>query len=390
MKKFELEVINKFLLRKQHLTEESKIDDIIQITDDICGLHSTTLTTSYLTLFARTNEFKKLDLEKELYVNRNLGRIRGMRRTLFIETIKTIPIVHAATFKLIEKSFEKYMEVRGVSMKEYQDISPQILEILKGKELSASEIRKILNSKLDIPAIIQIMCNYGLLIRGKPIKDWKDRRNKYAIFKEYFPTINLSKYNEKDSVQNLVERYLKAYGPVTENDVSWWSGLTKTKIRDALKNLESKLERIQISEIKGEFLLYEEDIEAIEYIEDQELTLTLLPELDPYPMGYKERDRYIDRKNYNYVIDKSGNITATILLNGVVIGVWDTESKKENIVKLYLFQQLEQELRSELHSKAQEVGKFFFDEDVEIEECRSMMPLTERTAGGFMTPLNGC
>ncbi len=102
--------VNRLILKKQHLTEDSKIDDIIQITNDLCGLHSTGLTTPYLSLFARSKNFKRTDLERELYVNKTLGRIRGMRRTLFIQTISMIPIVYAATFKIIAKYFERYME----------------------------------------------------------------------------------------------------------------------------------------------------------------------------------------------------------------------------------------------------------------------------------------
>ncbi|MFX0083954.1 MAG: winged helix DNA-binding domain-containing protein [Candidatus Hodarchaeota archaeon] len=391
MSTYELTRINQFVLEKHHLTKNSKIDDIIQITEHICGLHSTDLKTSYLSLFARTKVFKKIDLERELYKNKTLGRIRGMRRTLFIQTKNMIPIIHAATFGIIENSFEKYMEVRGVSMKEYQEILPQILEILKSEELSASEIRTKLNSKLDVPAIIQVMCDYGLLIRGKPIKNWKDRRNRYALFKEYFPDIDLSKINEKEAIQNLVEKYIKAYGPVSETDISWWTGINKTKIRESLKTIEYQLKKIQISELQGELILHDDDVKYLERVENsEETTLTLLPELDPYPMGYKERDRYISNNYYNKVFDKSGNITSTVLLDGVVIGVWDTEYQTEPVVKLFLFQPIEEELRNELYNKAQKVGKFFFDEEVLIKECKSMTPLTERAAGGFMTPLKNC
>ena len=391
MSTFKLARINRFLQEKQHLTEDSKIDDIIKITDDLCGLHSTDLKTSYLSLLARTKKFKKSDLEKELYENKSIGRVRGMRRTLFIQTKAMIPIIHAATFGIIEESFEKYMDVRGVSMKEYHNLSPQILEILKDQDLSASEIREKLNSKLDIPAIIQVMCNYGLLIRGKPIKNWKDRRNKYALFKKYFPDIDLSKINEKEAIQNLVEKYIKAYGPVSEADISWWTGITKTKIRESLKKVQNRLKKIKISDIQDEFIIHDDDLKNLEHGENsQGRTLNILPELDPYPMGYKIRDRYIDSKNYNKVFDKSGNITSTILLDGVVIGVWDTENQKEPTVKLYLFQPLTEELRNELYFRAEKVGKFIFNDDVIIKECKSMIPLTERTAGGFMTPLKNC
>ncbi|MFW9873176.1 MAG: winged helix DNA-binding domain-containing protein [Candidatus Thorarchaeota archaeon] len=391
MKTFDLDHINKFILRKQHLSNDSKIDNITQIIEDIFGLHSTGLPTSYLSLLARTNNFEKTDLERELYTIKSLGRIRGMRRTLFIVTRNLIPIVHTATFKLIEKFFQKFLEVRGVSLKEYQVISSQILEILKGVELSASEIRKKLNSNLDIPAIIQVMCDYGLLLRGRPIKDWKDRRNRYALFSEYFPNIDLLEFTEEQAIQKLIKKYIKAYGPVNENDISWWSGLTVSTMRKVLNNIEPQIERIMISGLKGEFMIFEDDMEDLKNSENpQEPTISFLPELDPYPMGYKNRDKYIDRNNYNNVFDKSGNISATILLNGMVIGVWDTENKKIPVIKIFLFQPLGGELRNQLYEKACDVGKFYFDKEVTIKKCKSMIPLTERTAGGFMSPLKNC
>ncbi|MFX1470031.1 MAG: DNA glycosylase AlkZ-like family protein, partial [Promethearchaeota archaeon] len=177
MNLLDLNQVNRFTLQKNHLIEETKCDDIIQITEDLCGLHSTGLKTSYLSLFVRSNNFKKEDLERALYINKTLGRIRGMRKTLFIQTKSMIPTVFPATFSLIEKTFEKYMEYHKISFKEYQEISKQIINLLKGRELSASAIKKELNSKINIPAIIHLMCNYGILIRTKPIKDWKDRRN---------------------------------------------------------------------------------------------------------------------------------------------------------------------------------------------------------------------
>lgn len=391
MNTFELEEINKLTLEKHHLTEESKIDDIIKITNDICGLHSTNLTTSYLSLFARTINFSKSDLERELYLTKTLGRVRGMRRTLFIQTAEMIPIMHAATFKIIETSFEKYMEFHKVSKNEFQELSKKILEIVNERELSASEIRKELNTEANIPAIIQLMGNYGLLIRGRPIKDWKDRRNKYTSFKHYFPDIDLNRYNETEAIKLLVEMYIKAFGPVSENDISWWSGLTKTKIRSALNKIKSQFKSIVISTIKGNFLIFDSDLKHFnQNMRFEKPNLILLPELDPYLMGYKDRERYIKPDNYTHVFDRSGNITSTILLNGIVIGVWDKEEKPKPIIKLYLFQPVKNTLEKVLFSKAKELGAFYYDREVEILECSSMIPLTERNAGGFMSPLKNC
>jgi hypothetical protein len=391
MEPIALRNVTKFVLYKHHLTQNSKIDDIIQITNDLCGLHSTELSTSYLSLFERTKNFKKEDLEKELYVKKTIGRIRGMRKTLFLQTREMIPIVHVATFKLSEKNFEKYMEFHKVSLSEYKKVSKEILNILEGNELSASEIRKELDSNLNIPAVIQIMCNYGLLIRGRPIKNWKDRRNKYVRFKDYFPNIDLSIKNAMNAIQILVEKYLRTYGPVTMNDLSWWSGLTKTEIKKALNPLESYLSEIQISTIQGKFIIFKSDIERLQdspYSDTR--SLSFLPKLDPYPMGYKEREKYINSKNYNMIFDRSGNVTSTIFLDGIAIGVWDVEEKPKCMIKYHLFHSIEKDIMDELHYEAKKIGEFYFEEDVDIVECESMTPLTERTAGGFMTPLKNC
>lgn len=388
MQILDFDQVNKFSLGKQHLTIDTKIDNIVQIVEDICGLHSTELKTSYLSLFVRTNKFKKSDLEKELYEEKSLGRIRGMRRTLFIETLKWIPIIYAATCNLIEYSFEKYMEFHKVSLKEYQEISQNIIKKLKGRELSASEIRKELNSKSNIPAIIQVMGNRGLLIRGKPIKDWKDRRNKYALFKDYFPELDLSMYEENKAIRLLVEKYIKTYGPVTETDMAWWTGLKKTKIRDVLKPIEQNLEKVKISNVKKTYIMDKEELANLENNSTYEKpSLSLLPGLDPYPMGYKDRERYINAQNYNNLFDRSGNITSTIFLNGKAIGVWDTEEEPEPLIKFYLFHSLENDLIDELYSETKKVGQFFFDTNINIRKCEKMIPLTERRAGGFMTPL---
>ncbi|MFX1470624.1 MAG: DNA glycosylase AlkZ-like family protein, partial [Promethearchaeota archaeon] len=239
--------------------------------------------------------------------------------------------------------------------------------------------------------IIHLMCNYGILIRTKPIKDWKDRRNEYALFNDYFPTINLEEVNQEEAIQYLIKKYIKTYGPVSENDISWWTGLTKSKVRDTIKTFEDSLKKVKISTCKGNFLMNYSDMNKLQKLTNLDKPpLLLLPELDPYPMGYKERERYVNIHNYNKIFDRSGNIAATIFLDGFVIGVWDTEEKPKPTIKFHLFDPIEKNLLEELYSKAIKIGEFYFDKKTEIKECPSMIPLTERTAGGFMSPLKNC
>ena len=65
-------------------------------------------------------------------------------------------------------------------------------------------------------------------------------------------------------------------------------------------------------------------------------------------MGYKNRERFINPDIYEFVFDRSGNATTTILLNGVVIGIWDFETKPKPKVKFLLFNQVNNEILVEI------------------------------------------
>ena len=77
MKIINLDEINSFVLRKQHLTDDSRFDDIAQIVKDVGGLHATGSHVPYLSLFARTRNFVEEYLDEGLYVKRSLGKIHS-------------------------------------------------------------------------------------------------------------------------------------------------------------------------------------------------------------------------------------------------------------------------------------------------------------------------
>jgi hypothetical protein len=133
------------------------------------------------------------------------------------------------------------------------------------------------------------------------------------------------------------------------------------------------------------------DLKRLEEMDSSEKrTVNLLPALDPYPMGYTKRERYLDPRLRDNVFDCSGNITSTIMLDGRVVGVWDLSGDRQPCVKLLLFEKADQNVLDEIRFKARRTGRFFFDKDIETKECDHMTPLTRRTAGGFMSPLKNC
>ncbi|MHA1199384.1 MAG: DNA glycosylase AlkZ-like family protein [Candidatus Heimdallarchaeaceae archaeon] len=222
------------------------------------------------------------------------------------------------------------------------------------------------------------------------MKSWRDRRHTYSVFEEYFPSMNLEEFSEEESRTKLVRYYLECFGPATEIDIAWWTGFNKTEVRIALKELDDKATQNPIEQAPN-FILLNSDIDKIANMTlSEQDVINVLPDLDPYMMGYKERERYVDQKFYDHIFDRSGNATTTILVNGKVKGIWDFISSKKSVIKYFLLEKLTKEQLEGVRSQLKEVGRFIFEEDVTLMECKLMDPLKTRTPGEVQTPLKHC
>src|SRR5512136_1902781 len=163
--KIDLSSVNRFRLHRQHLTDESHSQDIVQIARDIYGLHATNATTQYLSLFARATDFARDKLDEELYVKRTLGKIRCVRTTVHVLPKETIPIAFAATKGIVEPNSADFLRVTGgVTQEQYADMSTRVLQILRGEGMSTALIKKRLGPSLNISVIVNLMCDQGLLM----------------------------------------------------------------------------------------------------------------------------------------------------------------------------------------------------------------------------------
>lgn len=388
MNRFDLETVNHFVLHKQHLTGESKINNVLQITHDIGGLHATGATIPYLSLFIRSESFTKEDLERELYIKKTLARIRYVRKTLYILPKEKIPIAFAAVAKNSEVMTKQHMEYLQLTPKKYKDLTKKILLTLENQALTTKEIKRSLGEIPNLSYILRMMCFQGLLIRGKPQAGWKSSLHTYHPFHLYYPDMDLGSISEEDAQEVVIKDYISSFGPVTEKDIIWWTGFNKGSVKKALTRLNGELEEIEIKGLDGKFIHFSSQWKDLKSLfSSQKLEICLLPYLDPYLMGYKERERCLDKDFFDYIYDRSGNATSSILFNGKIIGVWDFGQLH---FKYFLFEKVSRSTVQSIQVQGLNVRRFISDDVVQIKECTQMVPLPQRTAGGFMTPLKDC
>jgi hypothetical protein len=383
-------LVGAHVLRRQHLTSDSKSDDVVQTVKDISGLYASSATTPYLSLLARAPHFRREQLDDELYVRRTLGRIRCMRKAIYILPIDLLVAAHWATRSLNVEASRRYLEYRGVPRAVYEPLARQILELLKGRELTAPDIRHALRTSLDVPAVLNFMCDQGLLIRSRLERSGLDPNFCYALFSDYFPKVRLEPMGEREAAMHIVRQYLRSFGPATEADLAWWTGLGQMSTHIALQHMRGEVIRVQIANREDSFLMLNTEAEACQQESPlPQSVVNLLPSHDPYLLGYQDRSRYIEARYADRAFDQTGNVTSTILLNGRVIGVWDLIA--ENcLVKLFLFQTVNDEARAAIEAAAQQIGRFMCCDTVAIQWVVNMPPLTRQPLGSVISPLRNC
>jgi len=380
-----LRAVNHFVLKKQHLSDDSKMGDVVQIAKDIGGLHGTSATGPFLSLFARSHSFRRDELAVEMSQKKSLARIRYVRNTIYVLPKEFIPVAFAATSQMAELTSTRYSQYLGITPTQYGRIANKILKILKGRGLATREIKKKLRTSINLAPIVNLMCDKGLLVRSLPREGWKSTQHTYFLFEDYYPDLDLSSYEEKEARRKIIEQYLDSFGPVSEQDIAWWTGFPKSQVKEILEDLGDGVSSVKIPELESSYLVRSSERDALLSIEPPEYpVVNVLPSLDPYTMGYKDRNRYLHPKHHKMVFDRSGNATSIILLDGQVVGIWDLE---ELLVKIFYLKDVGKDIQKKVRTRASDIGKFIAGKPVQFKVCGSMVPLAKRTAGSFMSPL---
>jgi len=231
------------------------------------------------------------------------------------------------------------------------------------------------------------MCDQGLLIRGRLDHGWANADYRYALFTDYFPNWHQEPMSEREATMRLVRHYLKAFGPATEDDLAWWTGLGRMSVHIAIQHMRGEVIGVRIENRAEDYLMLRTEVDALQRIRPLDPPIVnLLPSHDPYLTGYLRHERYMDARHIEKVFDQTGNVTSTILFNGRAIGVWDFRPE-ESLVKLFLFEEAKGDTLAAIEAEAQRIGRFISGGEIDVRWCADMTPLTRQPAGNVTCPL---
>jgi hypothetical protein len=153
--------------------------------------------------------------------------------------------------------------------------------------------------------------------------------------------------------EELVRRYLAAFGPASVKDAQIWSGLRK--LAPVFDRLRPEL-RIFRDENGTELF----DLpDAPRSDPDTPAPVRFLPEFDNLTLSYADPGRVIAPEHKKRLMTKNGIIPGTFLVEGMVAGTWKlNESKHETTLTISPFFELSRSIHDELSAEGERLLEF--------------------------------
>lgn len=329
------------------------------------GLHSARLLTPYVTAHTRLPAFTAGHLRAALAPGGTLMKIRCMRRTLHLWPLNQAVDAHVATLRLRLQATRATARRHCLDLAALERWAEHTAVALAGGPLSYRDLQTHLIKQhigADTEAMrlgIKWAWESGHIAYHNTASSLHREERQFALLRHAHPGISLTGTDTHHSTVALVRRYLHAYGPAAEDDLLWWSGLTRAEINPALAALRPEITPVRVEGLPGELLAMDEDL-------DRFRTQTPLPPdhvrllafEDPTFKGYfSTRARYHDLAHTARAFNPIGEVRATITVAGRIAGTWEWD-KRSRTVRFDLFTCLPQGVMRQVRHRLDEAEAF--------------------------------
>ena len=317
--------------------------------DALIVLHATDPVTVYLSAWARTRGAGHAAVDEALYAERDLVRMLGMRRTMFVVPAPLVPVVQRActddVARRLRRGLERDLEKGGIANAAswLRDVGEGTLRALAGRgsasgaELAADEPRlrtqlmyapdKAYGGAANITSrVLMLLSAEGHIVRGHRRGGWSSGQFAYFPMQAWRPGLDGPAPDAAVARVELARRWLLTFGPAPVTDLQWWAGWTASQLKAALAALP--VGEVDLGGQPGVILA-----EDLDPGPAGPPCAALLPALDPTPMGWQSREWFLGAYKAP-LFDRSGNIGPTVWWGGRIVGGWAQRATGEIVYRL--------------------------------------------------------
>lgn len=328
----DLRPLRLYQLDKQGLSVKAPRREYRRLFREHLGLHSTDYLTPYLSLWARVEDFEPRALLDDLNASRTAVRVRAFRGTVFVVHRRNLGLVLGGLRPYHESVQAQIARLGAKTGQDFGRMQKRVVSLLRGRKLLPSaainrDLRATVKGEVS-PFFLRYLEFGGVLVRvGQDHAE--DRTSPYGLLEEWFPEVSLKDVDPERAREELALAYIRRFGPVSIDDLSWWLPAPKTASRRIVGALGDRLASIDFDG-RDYFLAREEAARLKSFSAPGDGPLVhFLPYEDHYPKAFARRSWFLapeaEKLLFSRKVTELGQIRPSIWLDGEAVGRWEIE-----------------------------------------------------------------
>lgn len=308
--------LNRATLARQLLLERSTMS-VPEVLEHLVGMQAQTPHTAYVGLWTRVQGFRPDELS-DLLLDRQVVRIALMRSTIFLVTARDAwalrPLIQVVHDRMHQGQFGRRLQGADTSAvvaagrafldhepRTFKALGEHLLERWPGHDHLALEM----TVRTGVP-LVQVPPR-GLWGRSGPVA-----HTSIEAWLGDAPPAWLT-------LEGMVLRYLRAFGPASVMDAQMWCGLTKLK--EVFESLRPEL--LVFRDEQGRELFDLPDVPRPD--PDVPAPPRFLYDYENMLLSYADRSRAILPERVGHIVVRQNESISTYLVDGFVAGTWRVE-----------------------------------------------------------------
>jgi hypothetical protein len=161
-------------------------------------------------------------------------------------------------------------------------------------------------------------------------------------------------FDRDRALAELARRYVGAFGPATDRDFAYWSGLPLRDVRAGLESISAEIEEVRVGE--ETMLVMRGGLPRLPPTGQ----VRMLGNFDTYLLGWKDRKFSVTGEHALHVKEGGGGwIRPVVLEDGVVVGGWRSSRKDGRLeIKLNLPKAERDRLGAKIDAEVADISRF--------------------------------
>lgn len=350
-------------LVRHGLTAPVQAARLVDQTGIICGAHAQVMSAAELSIGLRVAEATRRTVQAALWIDRSLVKTYGPRGTVHLLPARDLALWTGALSVAVPPPSGMPRQA-GMSGQQTDEVLAAIADSLADAELTIDELNDAVIQRagqwagdLVMPAFnglwprwrqtISTAANRGVLCFGPN----RGRNVTYTSPARWLP--GFRPMVGEAALQEVVRRYLYAYGPATPRQFSQWLGVSRSLTADVFDALGDELEAVTIDGAVAWIVAGDS-----EFPEETLTGLRLLPYCDAYAIGCHPREwLYPGHAGDRALARGQAGTVPVLLIDGVVAGVWHQRRIGRTLaITVEPFRRLTRTQLRELDAQVERVG----------------------------------